>query len=159
VNPALPRVKAVASPVAKKSMELVGKEAYELAANLIKQDMGFREEESAPNFAWTIGIAGLPAAGWEVEEAPDLSIYDWNTGKPVQRYAVMKETARTAASIEYSWTWSVKDVPCGVYVGVVNYKIKDHLPVIGNTVHDRLQVFFQREKGRLIKTHKTIPWD
>jgi hypothetical protein len=82
VNPALPRVKAVASPVAKKSMELVGKEAYELPANLIKQDMGFREEESAPNFAWTIGIAGLPAAGWEVEEAPDLSIYDWNTGNP-----------------------------------------------------------------------------
>lgn len=140
-----------------KSMELVGKEAYILAAGLIEKDMGFREEEPAPNYEWRVGVNGLPA-GWEVTDAPDLSIYDWNTGIAVQKYALMKETDRTATSILYSWKWSMKDVPCGVYVGVVNYQIGGK-PVIGNTVGDRLKIFFRRENGKIIMTHETIPWD
>jgi hypothetical protein len=142
-----------------KSMELVGKEAYILAAKLIEKDMGFKEEQSAGNYEWTVGIGNLPAAGWEVKDAPDLSIYDWNTGIAVQRYALMKETARTATSILYSWKWNMKDVPCGVYVGVVNYTIAGHPPVIGNTVGERVKLFLARENGKIIKKHETIPWD
>jgi hypothetical protein len=141
-----------------KSMELVGKEAYTLAAGLIAKDIGFKEEEPAPNYEWTVGVNGLPAAGWEVTDAPDLSIYDWNTGIAVQKYALMKETARTATSILYSWKWSTKDVPCGVYVGVVNYTIGGQ-PVIANTVGDRLKIFLERKNGRIRKSFVTIPWD
>jgi hypothetical protein len=140
-----------------KSMELVGKEAYILAAKLIEKDMGFKEEKSAGNYEWTVGIGNLPAAGWDVKDIPDLSIYDWNTGIPVQRYALMKETARTATSILYSWKWNMKDVPCGVYVGVVNYTIGGQ-PVIGNTVGERVKIFLGRENGKIIKKHETIPW-
>jgi hypothetical protein len=141
-----------------KSMELVGKEAYTLAAGLIEKDMGFKEEEPAPNYEWTIGVGGLPAAGWEVEDAPDLSIYDWNTGIMVHPYALMKETARTATSVHYSWKWSMKDVPCGVYVGTVNYTIGGK-PVIGNAVGERLKIFLKLENGRIRKSFETIPWD
>lgn len=141
-----------------KSMELVGKEAYTLAAGLIKKDMGFKEEDPAPNYEWIVGVNGLPAAGWGVEDAPDLSIYDWNTGIMVHPYALMKETARTATSIMYSWKWSMKDVPCGVYVGTVNYTIGGQ-PVIGNSVGDRLRIFLKRENGRIRKSFETIPWD
>jgi hypothetical protein len=141
-----------------KSMELVGKEAYILAAGLIEKDLGFKEEEPAPNYEWTIGVGGLPAAGWEVEDAPDLSIYDWNTGIMVHPYALMKETSRTATSIHYTWKWSMKDVPCGVYVGTVNYTIGGK-PVIGNSVGDRLKIFLKRENdGTIRKTFETIPW-
>jgi hypothetical protein len=141
-----------------KSMELVGKEAYTLAADMVAKDLGFREEEPEPNFEWVVGVEGLPAAGWKVEEAPDLSIYDWNTGIPVQRYALMQETARTDTSILYSWKWSTKDVPCGVYVGVTNYKIGG-TPVFGCTVQDRVKVFYKRENGKIIKSNEIIPWN
>ncbi|HSZ62814.1 MAG TPA: hypothetical protein VK828_13510 [Terriglobales bacterium] len=83
-------------------MELVGKEAYTLAAGLIEKDLGFKEKEPPPNYEWTIMVGDLPAAGWEVEDAPDLSIHDWNTGVLVHPYALMKETVRTATSIHYS---------------------------------------------------------
>jgi hypothetical protein len=69
-----------------KSMELVGKEAHILAAGLIEKDMGFKEEEPAPNYEWTIGVGGLPA-GWEVEDAPrpfDLRLAHWNYGASVR---------------------------------------------------------------------------
>jgi hypothetical protein len=89
---------------------------------------------------------------------PDLSIYDWDTGVAVQRYALMKETARTANSIRYSWKWNQKNVPCGVYVATVNFQIGGK-PVIGNVVGDRVRVFLKRENGKVIKTHETIPWD
>jgi hypothetical protein len=140
-----------------KSMELVGTEAYTLAAGLIEKGIGFKEEEPAPNYEWMVGVDGLPA-GWEVTDAPDLSIYDWNTGIAVEKYALMKETERTVTSILYSWKWSTKNVPCGVYVGVVNYTIGGK-PVIGNTVGERLKLFLKRENGRIRKTFETIPWD
>lgn len=95
-----------------KSMEMVGKEAYTLAAELVKKDMGYREDESIGNYVWEVGVFGLPA-GWEVKEAPDISIYNWDTGGAVQKYEVMKETARTADSIRYAWKWNPKNVPCG----------------------------------------------
>jgi hypothetical protein len=140
-----------------KSMEMVGKEAYTLAAKLIEKDMGFKEEASTGNYEWVVAVGNLPATGWDVKEAPDLSIYDWNTGVAVQRYALMKETARTATSIQYRWLWNMKDVPCGTYVGVVNFQIGGK-PVIGNTVGDRLTIFLVRENGKIIKKHETIPW-
>jgi hypothetical protein len=143
---------------AEKSMELVGKEAYTLAAKLIAKDMAFKEEASTGNYEWIVEIGGLPAAGWEIEETPDLSIYDWNTGVAVQRYALMEETARTATTIRYSWKWNMKDVPCGVYVGVVNYMVVGHPPVIGNTVGERVKIFLVRENGKIIKKHEATPW-
>lgn len=96
-------------------MELIGKEAYTLASKLINKDMGFREEQSTPNYEWGFVIGGLPV-GWTIEEPADLSIYDWNTGIPVYRHALMNETARTATSVEFKWMWDMKDVPCGVYI-------------------------------------------
>jgi hypothetical protein len=142
-----------------KSMEMVGKEAYTLAAKLIAKGMGFKEEASAGNYEWIVAIGGLPAAGWAVKDAPDLSIYDWNTGIPAERYAPMEEAERTDTSIRYSWKWNMKDVPCGTYVGVVNYAIEGHNPVIGNTVGERVRIFLARENGKVIKKHETVPWD
>jgi hypothetical protein len=141
-----------------KSMEMVGKEAHILAAGLIAKDMGFREEEPAPNYEWVVAVGNLPAAGWEVQEAPDLSIYGWNTGIAVHQHALMEETARSATSISYRWKWSMKDVPCGIYVGVVNFQIGGE-PVTGNSVGNRLKVFYRRESGKIIKSFETIPWD
>jgi hypothetical protein len=142
-----------------KSMELVGNEAHILAAGLIEKDMGFMEKEPAPNYEWMIGVVNLPTAGWEVTDAPCLTIYDWNTGIMVHPYALMKETARSATSIQYSWKWSMKDVPCGVYVGVVNYTIGGK-PVVGNAVGKRLKIFLKRENETQIrKSFETIPWD
>lgn len=143
---------------ARKSIELVRKEADILAAGLIEKDLGFKEEESAGNYEWTVGVGNLPSTGWEVTDAPDLSIYNWNTGIAVHRYALMEETARTATSIQYSWRWNMKDVPCGVYVGVVNFQIGGK-PVIGNAVGKRVKIFLQRENGKIIKKHEPIPWD
>ena len=140
-----------------KSMELVGKEAYTLAAGLIEKDMAFKEAPPAPNYEWTIGVNGLPD-GWEVKEPPDLSIYEWNTGVAVEKYAVMKEVVRTANTVIYRWKWSTKDVPCGVYVGVTNYHIGGQ-PVIGNIVGNRLKISLKRENGTIIKTQEQIPWD
>jgi len=142
-----------------KSMEMVGKEAYTLAAKLIAKDMGFKEESTTGKYEWIVGVNGLPPAGWEVEDRPDLSIYDWNTGIPVERYALMEETERTVTSIRYSWKWNMKDVPCGLYVGVVNYTIAGHQPVIGNIVGERVRIFLRREHGKVIKSHETMPWD
>ena len=51
-----------------KSMELVGKEAYILAAGLIEKDKGFKEAVSIPNYEWGIDIGELPV-GWTVKEA------------------------------------------------------------------------------------------
>lgn len=141
-----------------KSMEMVDKEAHILAARLIEKDMGFREEELIPNFEWMMGVGSLPAAGWEVTERPDLSIYNWDTGIPIHQHALMEETERTATTIRYSWKWSMKDAPCGVYVGVVNYQIGGQ-PVTGNTIGERLKIFFTRENGKMVKAHKNIPWD
>ena len=76
----------------------------------------------------------------------------------MQQYELMKETARTATSILYTWKWSTKDVPCGVYVGVVNYTIGGQ-PVIGNAVGDRVRIFLRREDGKIIKSQEIIPWD
>lgn len=99
----------------------------------------------------------FPAAGWEVKEAPDISIYNWNTGIAVRQHALMEETERTATSIHYRWKWSMKRCAVRVYVGVVNFQIGGK-PVIGNTVGDRLKIFLARENGKIIKKHETIPW-
>ena len=140
-----------------KTLELVTKEANMLAAGLIKKDLGFREEKPTPNYEWGIGIGGLPV-GWAVEVPADLSIYDWNTGAAVYRHATMKETARTADSIEFKWVWDRKDVPCGVYVGVVNFKVGGKL-VVGSPVGERVRIFYKRENNQIIKMHETIPWE
>jgi hypothetical protein len=139
-----------------KSMELVGKEAYTLAAGLIKKGMGFKEG-STPNHEWIIDIADLPL-GWAIHEVPDLSIYNWDTGAAVCRHTTMEEIARTATSVRFSWKWDMKDVPCGVYVGTVNLKIGDMLK-IGSPLGERLKVFLKRENDQINQWHETIPWD
>ena len=55
-----------------KSIEMVKAEAYTLAAGLIKKDLGFKEEQSTPNYEWILEVAGRPV-GWAIDEAPDLS--------------------------------------------------------------------------------------
>lgn len=140
-----------------KSMELVGKEAYLSAAGLIQKDMGFKEAVPIASYEWQVGIGGLPI-GWTVEEAADLTIYDWDTGAAVYRHASMKEAERTATSILYSWMWDTKDVPCGIYVGVANFKIAGRTTTAG-TVGDRVRIFLKRENGLLSKANESIPWD
>lgn len=128
-------------------------------ALLIQKDMGFKEAVSIPNYEWQIQITGL-SIGWTVEEAADLTIYNWDTGAAVYRHALMKETERTATSIRYSWMWDINDVPCGVYVGVVNFTIGG-TPRIQNTaspVGKRLRIFLKLENGQIVKTHEEIPW-
>jgi hypothetical protein len=143
-----------------KSMELVGKGAYTSAAEFIQKDMGFREAVSIPNYEWQIEIGSLPF-GWTTEEAPHLTIYNWDTGVAVYRHALMKEKARTDTSIQYSWMWDIKDVPCGLYVGVVNFTLGGTVKVqeTASTLNERVRIFFIRENGHLIKTHENIPWD
>ena len=105
-----------------KSMDLVGKGAYTLRQSLIQKDMGFKEAVSIPNYEWQIDIGGCLSDGL-LKKRPDLTIYNWDTGAAVYRHALMKETARTATSIQYSWMWDMSDVLCGLYVGVVNFTI------------------------------------
>jgi hypothetical protein len=143
-----------------KSMELVGKEAYELAAKLIQKDLGFKEAVSIPNYEWTIGIGGL-RDGWIIEEQPDLSIYEWNTGVAVYRHALMQEAKRTTTSVQYSWMWDMKDVPCGLYVGVVNLTVGGTAKMVktGSVVGDRVKIFLKREGEEIIKSHENVPWN
>ena len=142
-----------------KSMELVGKEAYILAAKLIEKDMGFKEAVPVPNFEWNIEIGGL-ATGWIVEEQPDLSIYEWNTGVAVYRHALMQESKRTTTSVHYNWVWDMTDVPCGVYVGVVNFTVGGKTKIVetGSIVGTRVKIFLKRDGGQLIKAHEKVPW-
>jgi|SRR6266850_114425 len=139
-----------------KSMELVGKEAYELAAKLIEKDMGFKEPVPIPNYEWRVGIGPLPP-GWIVEEQPDISIYDWNTGVAVYRHASMREMERTPTSIEYSWMWDMQDVPCGLYVGVVNFTVGGMVKT-GSPIGDRVKIFLKRAGEQVTKVHETVPW-
>lgn len=143
-----------------KSMELVGKEAYTLAGGLIQKDMGFKEAVATPNYEWQVGITDLPI-GWTVEEGADLSIYNWETGAAVYRHALMKDTERTTTSIRYSWMWDIKDVPCGTYVGVVNFTIGGtaNMQHTASPVGERLRVFLKRENGRIVKAHENVPWE
>ncbi len=140
-----------------KSIELIAQEAYTLAAGLIEKDLGFKEAPSTPNYEWIFEIGGLPV-GWTVEEPPDLSIYNWDTGAPAYRHARMEETARTATSARYSWRWDMKNVLCGVYVGSVNFKIGGHVDT-GIKIGERLRVFLRREGNHVSKNFESIPWD
>jgi hypothetical protein len=145
-----------------KSMKMVGEEAYTLAADMIKKDMGFKEAVPIPRYEWIVGIDKLPA-GWIMEEQPDLSIYDWNTGAAVYRHALMEEVKKqtTATSVRYSWMWDMKEVPCGLYVGVVNFALGGAARKVvktGSTVGDRVKIFLKREEDQLTKAHETVPW-
>lgn len=140
-----------------KSMELVAEEAYTAAAGLIEKGIGFKEGQSTPNYEWIIDIAGLPV-GWAIDEVPDLSIYNWDTGVAVCLHAAMEEIARTPTSVRFNWMWDTKDIACGVYVATVNFKIGDMLKV-GSPLGERLKVFLKREQDQIIKDHEAIPWD
>jgi hypothetical protein len=143
-----------------KTMESVSKGARDAAAEFIQKDMGFREEASVPNYEWIVGIGSL-SSGFVVEEVPHLTIYNWDTGLAVYRHAIMEETARTDNSIQYSWMWDRKDVPCGLYVGVVNFTIGGTIKMrrTASTLENRVRIFFKRENGQLVKAHDSIPWD
>jgi hypothetical protein len=113
-----------------------------------------------PNYEWEIGIGGLPI-GWSVEEEPDLTIYNWGTGAAAYRHALMKEKDRTATSIRFSWTWHTTEVPCGMYVGVVNFTIGGTAKMqhTASPVGERLRIFLKLENGQVVKTHENVPWD
>jgi hypothetical protein len=57
--------------------------------------------------------------------------------------------------------WDMKDVPCGLYVGVVNFTIGGTVKIqeTAYCLNKRVRIFFIRENGHLIKTHENIPWD
>src|SRR6266850_2406811 len=92
-----------------------------------------------------------------VEEQPDISIYDWNTGVAVYRHASMREMERTPTSIEYSWMWDMQDVPCGLYVGVVNFTVGGMVKT-GSPIGDRVKIFLKRAGEQVTKVHETVPW-
>jgi hypothetical protein len=144
-----------------KSMESIAKEAYNLAAKLIASDMGFKEEVSVPRYTWEIEIP-LPVDA-KIEEIPHLTIFDWDAGLPIVHHALMQETTRTPASIRYDWMWDTKDVPCGLYAGVVNFTIgaTENTPKAQFTarrVGNRLRIFLKLEKEQLVKTQESVPW-
>ena len=95
-----------------------------------------------------------------VDEIPRLTIYNWDTGLPLYLHALMEETNRTATPIRYSWMWDMKDVPCGLYVGVVNFTIggAKKIQETESPVGDRLRVFLMRDKTHLIKSHENVTW-
>jgi len=144
-----------------KSMELVVKEAHTLAAKLVAKDMMFKEEVSVPKYKWEIAIR-LPS-GAKMEEAPYLTIFNWDAGLPLVRYATMKETERVADYIHYVWMWDTKDVPCCLYAGVVNFTIgaTANTPRLQRTamrVGERLRIFLKMENDQVIKTQENVPW-
>ena len=96
-----------------------------------------------------------------LKKQPDLTIYNWDTGVAVYLHALMKEIARTTTSIRYSWMWDIKDVPCGLYVGVVNFTIGGTAKIqeTASPLGERLRIFLKRENGHLVKTHENIPWN
>lgn len=140
-----------------KSIELIAQEAYTLAVGLIEKDLGFKEAPSTPNYEWIFEVQGLPV-GWAVEEPPDLSIYNWDTGAPAYRHARMEELTRTATSVRYSWKWDMKNVLCGLYVGIVNFKIGGQLHT-GMKIGERLRVFLKDEGDRVSKNFESVPWE
>jgi hypothetical protein len=144
-----------------KSMELVVKETSTLAAKLVEKDMGFKEEASVPKYKWEIEIAKPSDA--KMDETPDLTIYNWDTGLPVVQHALMKETARTTTSIRYSWMWDIKDVQCGLYVAVVNFTIGGtantaKMQHTAKAVGERIRIFLKLENGQVVKAQENIRW-
>ncbi|MFZ0411944.1 MAG: hypothetical protein WA875_03465 [Candidatus Acidiferrales bacterium] len=57
--------------------------------------------------------------------------------------------------------WDTKDVPCGLYVGVVNFTMGGtaKMQKTASPVGGRLWIFLKCKNGQIIKTHENIPWD
>jgi hypothetical protein len=72
----------------------------------------------------------------------------------------MREKNRTATSVQYGWMWDMTRVPCGLYIGVVNFKVGGTVKITetAKTVGNRLKIFLKRERGQLIKDHEEVPW-
>jgi hypothetical protein len=143
----------------KESMELIGTEAYRVAAELIGDDKGFKEQASVPNYEWMIEIGPLPV-GFTVDEVPRLTIYNWDTGLPVYLHALMKETMLTDTKVCYSWKWDMKDVPCGLYAGAVNFTIGGSVKIQETAfpLGEMVRVFLMRDGRTLAKSHENVPW-
>jgi hypothetical protein len=140
------------------SMKLVGTQAYTEAAAMIEKDMGFKEPPSVPNYTWEIEIP--LALGVTVDEKPDLTIFNWDTGVPAYRHARMEETKRTPTLVRYSWKWDTLKVDCGVYVGVVNFDLGGAVKIQETALclDKRVRIFMTREKNHLVKSNESIPW-
>jgi len=142
-----------------KTMELVATEAWKQSEAMIEKGMGFREAVSVPNYDWQLLMSPLPA-GWTVEETPALTIFNWETGAAVHRHAEMEEKDRTATSISYSWKWDMLHVPCGLYVGVVNFTLGGSIDIqqTAYLLNQRVRIFMAVQNNHLVKSHKNIPW-
>jgi hypothetical protein len=57
--------------------------------------------------------------------------------------------------------WDVKDVPCGLYAGGVNFTIGGTAKrqETASRVGDLLRIFLQLKNDQIVKTHAKIPWD
>jgi hypothetical protein len=141
------------------SMKLVGTEAYKQSEAMIEKGMGFREAVSVPNYEWELGIGSLPI-GWTVDEVPALTIYNWDTGAAVYRHAPMEEKWRTPDSIRYSWKWDMLHVPCGLYVGVVNFTMGGSVKIqeTAYRLDRRVRIFLELDNTHLVKSHESVPW-
>jgi hypothetical protein len=85
----------------------------------------------------------VTSSSYSVPSDSATRIYNWDTGAAVYRHALMKETARTATSIQYSWMWDMLDVPCGLYVGVANFTIGGTVKIqeTASTLKERVRIF------------------
>ncbi len=77
-----------------------------------------------------------------------------------QPFIFFSESKRTTTSVHYSWMWNMKDVPCGLFVGVVNFTLGGIPKIVktGGLVGDRVKIFFKRDGQELTKTHENVSW-
>ncbi|MGC2330290.1 MAG: hypothetical protein WA581_02455 [Candidatus Acidiferrales bacterium] len=140
-----------------KSMELVGREAWALAAKMTQKDLGFKEETPDPEtyFRWELGMAVPDEA--LVKEVPDLTILNWETGLPVEHHVRMTKEP-SSHGLLYVYKWNTTWVPCGVYVGLVNFVVGEQIET-AMIVGERVRLFIEVKNGHSAKANEKLPWD
>jgi hypothetical protein len=142
---------------AEKSMELVGKEAYALAAKMTQKDLGFKEETPDPetHYQWILDMAVPDEA--LIKEVPDLTILNWETGLPVEHHARMTKEP-SSQGLRYVYRWDTTWVPCGVYVGLVNFVVGEKMET-AMILGERVRLFIEVKDGHSAKANESLTWD
>ena len=52
------------------------------------------------------------------------------------------------------------EVQCGLYVGVVNFRLGGTVKIeeTASVLENRVRIFFRRENRHLVKAHEKVPW-